>query len=361
MSEEAQDDEHDEDFTESGLALAPWMELTNLRPTPDSPVVPARWRGRQVFAVHPEVIEEWAATVEATVVTATPTRTDDEVAVAVQSVDVPGTCADMGLVSPTVPTHAVVIEDSRGVQLGSFNKQENTFEFTVRDVRLVLDEEFLGYDATSGRFTPASSESPAPPPGDFQMKVVVRRSEAVQIGDHNRQRNLFRYKLTGPSLSPAEICTERQFNKIVDKIREGRIGSATADLTRQVRDTFEQSPDIMHPTRSLGVSEPEPPSLVQDVDGGQFGLGNKAINVTHAKIRDIDLGPLLASIDTFNERDDEPVPEPEIDEPVDEPEIKDPVDEPEIEKPVIRPRWWHQPAPPPEDPEPFRGPDISPF
>ncbi|MCR6483651.1 hypothetical protein M8542_12565 [Amycolatopsis sp. OK19-0408] len=161
------------------LEPAPWAELTRLRRSRDEPVLEASWHDAPVVVVAPDVVEEWAATAQVLVLSAAHRTT--------HAVDLPATFEAEGL--PT--ENALVVRNCAAIQIGNRNTQTTVHRFRVEDVRITLDRVLarqLAADVSAG------------PAADGYTKVSIWNSRGVQVGDFNRQRTVFRHVVTGPEL-----------------------------------------------------------------------------------------------------------------------------------------------------------------
>ncbi|ADJ43228.1 hypothetical protein AMES_1405 [Amycolatopsis mediterranei S699] len=232
----------------------PWREISEPGPHTEEPLIDAWWHGTRVTVVAPGVIEEWAATAQAAFF---PTADVDA-----QVIDVPATLAEEGLTGP-LPRNALVVKNCAGIQIGNWNKQTNIHKFRVEDVRITLDQALARSFATS---------VPTPEAVKSRTKVAIWNSRGVQVGDFNRQRNVFRHVVTGP-----EIALGRGDTAIVDQLRDGQVDAAERALVKLVRREFERDAAQLYTALDVTCNErlPVPPPIVENTFGGEYGLGNE--------------------------------------------------------------------------------------
>lgn len=108
-----------------------------------------------------------------------------------QVIDLPATFASEGFIGP-LPRNALIVKNCEGIQIGNWNKQTNIHKFRVENVRITLDKALARSFATS---------VPTPEPVKSHTKVAIWNSRGVQVGHFNRQRNVFRHVVTGPEIA----------------------------------------------------------------------------------------------------------------------------------------------------------------
>jgi hypothetical protein len=299
----------DDLFTRSSFRLVDWPQLRLVDTGTPYPVVEALWRGRPVHVVQVENIRRWSREWQVAVLRCTAGATADGGAarpghaVTAQEVDLPDTFREAGLLSDTVPARALVIEHSSGIQIGQHNRQISMHRFRVQDVRISLDRavqrELTRIKTIRG---PGSSESIDIAAGG-PVRVVLRSSQGVQIGDHNTQRNHFDHIVRRPSVDVGTLGSPADLDRLVDKLRDNQMASARRDLTTLVRDELRRDTDRLydalpgeHNVRSTRV-----PTAVRDVTGGTYGPANVAVHRERIEVAPVDIAPLRDAVRRLDE------------------------------------------------------------
>jgi hypothetical protein len=257
------------------LEPAPWREIAVQRAHMHAPLIDASWRGAPITIVAPSVIEEWSATTQAALFPTTNLNA--------QIVDLPATFEAEGLNGP-LPRNALVIKNCAGIQIGNENSQTNIHKFRVEDVRITLDKALARKLAAS---------VPASPLATGHTKVSLWNSRGVQVGDFNRQRNVFRHVVTGP-----EIPLKLGDSTIVDKLRDGQTAAAERELLTMVRQQFERDAEPLYAALDVTCNENRPvsPEVLTDTVTSAYGHDNEQKIRERIDVVGLDLIGLLDAV-----------------------------------------------------------------
>lgn len=279
------------------------------------------------------------------------------------------------------------VAKSAGVQVGNHNRQLNRYQFRIDRPRVSLDHLLTEHPATLRAFerlvaNPRSwvanysfrhhlptgptaagrgvlfTDASRPPTTRLSAHVdehgatVVENSRGVQVGDHNRMRNDFRYKLTGQEISLGGLLRDRPdlARTLAMTIRYPGNPAVQRSFTRQFSDAYAHGG-----TSSLSILNQDLPGANLSVDRGvgvQIGAGNSRTDRISVDIRRL----ALTGWDSIASAIDKPVAQA-IDGPGD------------VAKPAARPaarlalaiRRLAPSERRPPDPVDDPGPGISPF
>ena len=206
----------------------------------------------------------------------------------------------------------LVVENSSGVQIGTDNRQLNIHHFTVKRVRICLDKALANHLAADVATTSPRQQNSVGTLDGFD-KVVIRNSRGVQVGDHNSQRNVFRHVVTGLEIPLTDLFTDSQLDRVIDNLRDRRIGTAESEITTVLHRAFKQDASELFDALPdpHNISSPDIPHKIERTRGGTFG-GNRA-QESREKIRrpSVDRSSLKKFADNLMPPAEQPtVPEP---------------------------------------------------
>ena len=236
----------------------------------------------------------------------------------------------------------ITVARSAGVQVGNHNRQLNRYQFRMDRPQVSLDHLLKGHPATLRSFerlvaNPRSwlanyafrhrlPTGPATPGRgvlfadtsriramrisarvDEHGATVVDNSRGVQVGDHNRMRNDFSYKLTGQELSLGRMLHDRPdlARSLAMTVRHPGNPAVQRSFTRQVSAAYTHgsAPSL----RILNQDLPGGNLFVHESAGAQIGIGNTRTDRVSVDIRRM----ALTGWDSIAKAVDEPAPAPQ--------------------------------------------------
>ncbi|ADJ45289.1 hypothetical protein AMES_3464 [Amycolatopsis mediterranei S699] len=295
------------------FTLAPRDQVTRTEPGAGRPLIEAQWADRQVHVVPEDVVADWASSRAAA---ARVEVAETEIEVSIRAIDLAATLGESGLTGDD-PENVLVVEDSSGVQIGEDNRQLNIHHFAVERVRVCLDKTFAQHLAADVATSAPRLRNSVGTLDGFDA-VVIRNSRGVQVGDHNHQRNVFRHVVKGLEVALTDVFSESQLAGVLDKIRDRRIGSARSDISTALHREFKRDPSELYralPGKHNTVSSHIPGTIVEE--NGTFGnrsaqkpreyIGRP--NVVHSSIANLEDDDLIRTIPPRAQAVSKPAPQ----------------------------------------------------
>ena len=239
------------------------------------------------------------------------------------------------------------VERSAGVQVGDHNRQLNQYQFKIERPHVSLDHLLEGHPArlhsferlvanpdsrmanyafrrhlSAGPELPSSrvlfADTSRAPKVRISAHVdecgatVVEGSRAVQVGDHDIQRNDFSYKLTGQEISLEQMLHDRPdlARGLAMTVRHPDNAAVQRSLTRQISDVYTRGSEPS--LRILNHDLPGSRLSVEQGAGVQVGADNMRTDTVSVDIRRLALTGWDATAERIAAKIDGPdaVPEP---------------------------------------------------
>jgi hypothetical protein len=240
----------------------------------------------------------------------------------------------------------IKVARSAGVQVGDHNRQLNQYRFRIDKPQVSLDRLLKEHPATLRSFgklvaNPHSwmanyafrHHLPTRPAAtgrgvlfadttrpsttristhlDEHGATVVDNSRGVQVGDHNRMRNDFSYKLTGQELSLGRMLRDRPdlVRSLAMTVRHPGNPAVQRSFTRQISDAYTHGG-----APSLRILDRDLPGSRLEVDQGagvQIGIGNTRTDRVSVDMRRLALTGWDVVEERVTAKVEEPAPAPQ--------------------------------------------------